>query len=200
MENQTITKPTIVKRIEQTEVNEVSRLLSECHILPVSLVKAFLIKKGKTENQIENILNQLVKKKLGYYDESKEYLKINKSFSLSSINPGLVKSIWLMLDLINNIEEYFVQTKNPHTLTFFNMTAERKGLHPVYDVFYIPYGREQLDCYVMNELANASDDALNSFIIVDSKEQVNRINLSEKVSVASFVLIDSSGKVEYFSE
>ena len=200
MENQTITKPTIVKRIEQTEVNEVSRLLSECHILPVSLVKAFLTKKGKTENQIENILNQLVKKKLGYYDESKEYLKINKSFSLSSINPGLVKSIWLMLDLINNIEEYFVQTKNPHTLTFFNMTAERKGLPPVYDVFYIPYGREQLDCYVMNELANASDDALNSFIIVDSKEQVNRINLSEKVSVASFVLIDSSGKVEYFSE
>lgn len=200
MENQTVAKPTIVKRIEQTEINEVSKLLSECHILPVSLIKAYLAKKGKNENQIENILNQLVKRKLGYYDESKEYLKINKSFSLASVNPGLVKSIWLLLDLMKNIEEYFVQTKNPHTLTFFNMTAEKKGLPPVYDVFYIPYGREQLDCYVINELANASDEPLNSFIIADSKEQIQRFNLSDRVAVASYVLVSQEGKIEYFLE
>lgn len=195
----TISKPTIVKRIEQTEINEVSRLLSECHVLPVSLIRTFLIKKDKTESQIENILNQFVKRKLGYFDETKQYLKINKSYSLSNIDKGIVKSVYLMLDLINNIEEYFVQNKNPHTLTFFNKTAEKKGLPPVYDVFYIPYGREQLDCYIINELANASEDVLNSFVILDSENQMDKLNLSDKVSIASYVLVSNDGKVEYIS-
>lgn len=196
----TISKPSIVKRIEQTEINEVSKLLSECCVLPVSLIKKFLIKKDKNERQIESILNQIVKRKIGFYDESKTYLKINKSFSLASENKGLVKSIYLLLDLINNIEEYFVQTKNPHTLTFFNLTAEKKGLPPVYDVFYIPYGREKLDCYIINEMANASEDGINSFIILDSKDQIANLNLSGKVGIASFVLVSSEGEIEYVAE
>lgn len=196
---ESISKPTIVKRIEQTEINEVSRLLSECHVLPVTLIKSFLAKKDKTENQIENILNQFVKRKLGFFDDTKQYLKINKSYSLSNINKGIVKSVYLMLDLINNIEEYFFQNKNPHTLTFFNKTAERKGLSPVYDVFYIPYGREQLDCYIINELANASEDVLNSFIVLDSESQIDKLNISDKVSIASYVLVSNDGKVEYIS-
>ena len=196
---ESISKPTIVKRIEQTEINEVSRLLSECHVLPVALIKSFLVKKDKTENQIENILNQFVKRKLGFFDDTKQYLKINKSYSLSNIDKGIVKSVYLMLDLINNIEEYFFQNKNPHTLTFFNKTAEKKGLPPVYDVFYIPYGREQLDCYIINELANASEDTLNSFIVLDSESQIDKLNISDKVSVASYVLVSNDGKVEYIS-
>lgn len=196
---ESMSKPTIVKRIEQTEINEVSRLLSECHVLPVALIKSFLVKKDKTENQIENILNQFVKRKLGFFDDTKQYLKINKSYSLSNIDKGIVKSVYLMLDLINNIEEYFFQNKNPHTLTFFNKTAERKGLSPVYDVFYIPYGREQLDCYIINELANASEDTLNSFIVLDSESQIDKLNISDKVSIASYVLVSNDGKVEYIS-
>lgn len=196
---ETVSKPTIVKRIEQTEINEVSRLLSECHILPVALIKTFLKKKDKTECQIENILNQFVKRKLGFFDETKQYLKINKSYSLSNIDKGIVKSVYLMFDLYNNIEEYFVQNKNPHTLTFFNKTAEKKGLPPVYDVFYIPYGREQLDCYIINELANASDETLNSFIILDSENQIDKLKLSDRVSVASYVFVTNDGDVQYVS-
>ena len=191
------TSPTIVKRIEQTEINDISRLISDAHVLPTNLIKSFLEKRGKNENQIENILNQMVKRKLAYYDETKNFLKINKAFSLNDVNTGVVKSIWLMIDLINNIEEYFVQNTNPHTLTFFNSTAEKNGTNPIYDVFYFPYGREQLDSYILKELANSSENEINAFIIIDSEEQISKISLSAKINVVSYILVSPEGKITY---
>ena len=191
------TAPTIIKRIEQTEINDVSRLVSDAHVLPVALVRSFLEKRGKSEKQIENILNQMVKRKLAYYDETKNFLKINKAFSLNDVNNGVIKSIWLMLDLFNNISEYFIQNTNPHTLTFFNSTAEKDGLYPIYDVFYFPYGREQLDTYILNEMANSADCKINAFIIVDSEEQISRLSLSAKIQLVSFVLVSPEGQITY---
>lgn len=191
------TSPTIVKRIEQTEINDISRLISDAHVLPTNLIRSFLEKRGKNENQIENILNQMVKRKLAYYDETKNFLKINKAFSLNDVNTGVVKSIWLMIDLINNIEEYFVQNTNPHTLTFFNSTAEKNGTNPIYDVFYFPYGREQLDSYILKELANSSENEINAFIIIDSEEQISKISLSAKINVVSYILVSPEGKITY---
>ncbi len=191
------TSPTIVKRIEQTEINDISRLISDAHVLPTNLIRSFLEKRGKNENQIENILNQMVKRKLAYYDETKNFLKINKAFSLNDVNTGVVKSIWLMIDLINNIEEYFVQNTNPHTLTFFNSTAEKNGTNPIYDVFYFPYGREQLDSYILKELANSSENEINAFIIIDSEEQISKLSLSAKINVVSYILVSPEGKITY---
>lgn len=191
------TSPTIVKRIEQTEINDLSRLISDAHVLPTNLIRSFLEKRGKNENQIENILNQMVKRKLAYYDETKSFLKINKAFSLNDVNTGVVKSIWLMIDLINNIEEYFVQNTNPHTLTFFNSTAEKNGTNPIYDVFYFPYGREQLDSYILNELANSAESEINAFIIIDSEEQISKLSLSAKINVVSYILVSPEGKITY---
>ena len=191
------TSPTIVKRIEQTEINDISRLISDAHVLTTNLIRSFLEKRGKNENQIENILNQMVKRKLAYYDETKNFLKINKAFSLNDVNTGVVKSIWLMIDLINNIEEYFVQNTNPHTLTFFNSTAEKNGTNPIYDVFYFPYGREQLDSYILKELANSSENEINAFIIIDSEEQISKVSLSAKINVVSYILVSPEGKITY---
>ena len=199
MENLTNTMPTIVKRIEQTELNEITKLISDCHILPVSLIKRFLEKRDKNESQIENILNQMVKRKLAYYDETKTYLKVNKAFSSANISMGLVKSLWLMIELLNNIEEYFVQTKNPHMLTSFNKTAEKKGLCPVYDVFYVPYGREQLDSYVINETAKGSIEPLNAFVIIDSEQQIPKLNLSDSIQIVSYVTVSPEGFIKYLS-
>ena len=187
MEN-TISTPTIIKRIEQKEINEIGKMLSDCQVLPVNLIKAYLVKQGKTDKQIECILNQTVKRKIAYYDDSKMLLKLNKAFSVSNMNKGIVKSLWLMLDLFNNIEEYFIQTKSPHTLTFFNKNATSAGLPPIYDVFYIPYDREQIDNFIINEMGNAALEKLNVFIILDSEEQKNKIILNNNINVVSFLM------------
>lgn len=189
--------PAIIKRIEQTELNEVSNLLGSCHVLPVALVKAFLKKRERTDNQVENIINQLVKRKLAFYDDSKTYLKLNKAYSTADLSQGYVKSIWLLMDLIKNIEEYFVQTKSPHTMTFFNATANKDGENPVYDVFYIPYGTEKLNEYIINNMPVYSEDPLNCFIIIESEEQIKQLNFSNKINVVSYVLVSSVGEIDY---
>ncbi len=194
------TTPTLIKRIEQTELNEVCNLVTECYVLPTDLMRVLLRKRGKNENQIEAILNQLVKRKMAFYDETRTYLKANKSFSAANMSAGQVKAIWILMDLIKNIDEYFVQTKAPHVLTFFNSNAEKDGLSPIYDLFYIPYDSEKLNEYIVNNMANQSEEGINAFIIVDSKEQIDRFNFSDKVNIISFVTVSADGKIEYINE
>lgn len=191
--------PAIIKRIEQTELNEVSNLLGACHVLPVSLVKAFLKKRERTDSQIENIVNQLVKRKLAFYDESKTYLKTNKAYSTADLSQGYVKSIWLLMDLISNIEEYFVQTKSPHTMTFFNSNANTESENPVYDVFFVPYGTEKLNEYIINNMPVYSEEPLNCFVIIESEEQIGKMNFSDKINVVSYVIVSSTGEIDYIN-
>ena len=199
MVNSNIKEPLVIKRIEQTELNEIVKLIADCRILPVELIKGFLKKRGKNEHQIETILNQIVKRKLAYYDQSEVYLKVNKAYNSSHLNGGYVRAIWLMLDLLNNIQDYFIQTKSPHQLTFFNRTAASEGLNPVYDVYYFKYGNEAIDTYVVNNLAEMSEDDINAFIIIDSMEQIDKIKLNKKVKIVSYVIVGSGGEIEYIN-
>ena len=48
--------------IRQYDIEEISTLLSNCGILPVTLVKSLLAKRGKNEEQIERIINQMIKR------------------------------------------------------------------------------------------------------------------------------------------
>lgn len=199
MTNLNTNTPTIIKRVEQAEVNEVSRLVASCGILPVSVIKRLIKKRGKTDKQIEIIVNQLIKRKLATLDETGTFLRVNKAYTSGNVNEGIVKSVWLMVDLIKNIEEYFIQTKLPHTLTFFNKTAADDGKNPFYDVYYIPYDNEQLSSYIINNSAEESEDVINAFIIIDSRDQLPKIKFTKKVNVVSFVIVDHDGKINYIN-
>lgn len=192
-----LTTPSIIKRIEQTELNEVCKVIADCRVLPVNLIRAFLKKRGKKDGQIDNILNQIVKRKLAFYDETCTYLKLNKAFSSVDINQGYIKSLWLMLDLIDNVDEYFIQNKTPHTLTFFNSNAEQSGLSPVYDVFFIPYDSEKINEYVVNNLSVSSNEPLNCFVILEAESQISKLHFGENVNVVSYVIVSSDGTVQY---
>ena len=134
---------------------------------------------------------------MAFYDETKTLLKLNRAYSSSEVSQGYVKSIWLLLDLINNIDEYFIQNKAPHTLTFFNSNAMTEGINPVYDVFYIPYGSEKINEYIINNTPVYSEEPLNCFVIVESEEQVNTFKFCDKINVVSYVIISADGEVNY---
>ena len=191
--------PSIIKRIEQTEIKEIASLLSDCHVLPVAFVRTLLKKRGKKQSQIDNIMNQIVKRKIGFYDEGSAYLRVNKAFASGDVNLGQIKSLWLMLDLLSNIEAYFVQKKEPHMLTFFNKNAEEHGAPPIYDVFYIPFGSETLSTYMMNNIASQQEEPLNCFIILDDETQIPKLDLSKNISVVSYVFVGGNGQVRYIN-
>ena len=180
--------------IRQNEIEELSSLLSSCGILPIELVKGILDKRGKTPEQMDTIINQMVKRKLAAFDDSKTYLRANKSISLKDLRQAYVKTLWLFVDLIESIDDYYIQFELPHSMTFHKKDANDDN--PFYDVLYFGYGSEMLDCYNTNNRFR-SNDSVNAFIIIENESQINLIKLNDNIKVISYVLVKSNGTVKY---
>lgn len=184
----------MVNLIERKEVNELCRILSECGIIPLSAARKLLEKRHKTEKQINCIINQMVKDKDCYFDESKQYIRINKGINFNDTNKGMIKSLWVLIDLIDSIGDYFFQHKAPHTLTFHN--TKNKTMNPFYDVFYVPFNSESLNVYQMNNGFNASDD-IKAFVIIDDESQIKVIESNVKMNVLAYILVTADGETKY---
>lgn len=184
----------MIKYVEQKEINELSEFLTRCGIIPLDLAKKYLYKRGKTKQQVEGIINQMVKRKLAYFDSSNTYLRINKGIEVTELNKGCIKALYLFLDLIDNIGEYFILAENPHIMTFQNINSDDED--PFYDVFYIQYDTEKLNCYVLKNKFSG-DTKIKAFIIVDDEKQIEKMTLPDNIEVTSFVLIDVDGNVSY---
>lgn len=180
--------------IRQREVEEVSNLLSECGILPVKLVQSLLAKRGKNEDQIERIINQMVKRKLMWYDDTKYYVRLNKPITTAHLKQGHIKAIWLLIDLLDNIGDYYIQHDGPHVMTFFNINDESEN--PIYDVFYIPYNSENLSCFSINNM-KLNGDTNKVLIIIDDVSQIPDIKLNDRFEIISFITVDANGDVNY---
>lgn len=203
MDNSNI--PNFIKRIEQKELNELYKLLTECNVLPMNLVENILQKRNKKPTQIKAILNQMIKRKLACYDDGQTCLKLNRAFSSSESNMGLVKSLWLLFDIINKVEVYFIQFKAPHTITFLKKgfsNNENTDNVLAYDIFYIPFGSENVNNYMIKNICAEIDkeNPINAFMIIDSEEQIKKIQLTENINVISYVLVNpNSGEVSYIN-
>lgn len=184
----------MVKYVEQREINELSEILTRCGIIPLDLAKKYLYKRGKSKQQVEGIVNQMVKRKLAYFDTSSTYLRINKGIEITEINKGCIKALYLFLDLLDNIGEYFILAENPHIMTFQNINSEDE--YPFYDVFYIQYDTEKLNSYVLKNKFS-SDTKIKAFIILDDEKQIEKITLPGNIEVTAFVTVDVDGNVEY---
>ena len=145
----------------------------------------------------------MVKRKLACYDDNQTCLRLNRAFSPSEANNGLVKSLWLLFDVINKVETYFIQFKSPHTITFLKKGFEdSSGEVLAYDIFYVPFGSENVNNYMINNIcAELVDNGnTNAFIIIDSKDQIEKIQLKENINVISYVLINqNNGEIEYIN-
>lgn len=187
----------MVKFVQQKEIEELSSWLTECGIIPCQLVFEYLKKKGKTPAQITAIVNQMVKRKLAYYDESKEYLRVNKGMLPSDLSQGNVKALWLLLDILDNVNTYFIFRDTPHVLAFFNEKSTTGN--PCYDVFYIPYGSEKLNSYILKNKFQ-DQECIQAFIILDSIEQAEQIDLPDNFVCVSFIVLSDGGKtVSYYA-
>lgn len=186
----------MVNFIRQNEIEELTQLLSDIGILPVNQIKKLLMRRGKSDEQIEIILNQMVKRKFGYYDDTQTFLRANKAIKPSDMDQGAYKSIWLLIDLLNNIGDYFVIHNSPKKLTFINKNVDSQKNDPFFDVFYIPFSSEKISCYqIINEKKDTS--ITKCFIIIDDLSQVDKITLNDRFKIINFVLIDGEGKAEY---
>lgn len=189
----------MVNFIRQNEIEELTELLSNVGILSVVQVKSLLKRRGKTDEQIEIILNQLVKRKFAYYDESQNYLRTNKAIKTSDLDRGYVKSVWLLIDLLNSIGDYFIIHNAVKKLTFINKKIDNSKNDPFFDVFYIPFDTEKINCYQMQ---NEKKDNMKSkcFILIDDASQIEKINLDDRFNIVNFATVSSDGNVEYFNK
>lgn len=186
----------MVNFIRQTEIEELTNLLSDVGILPLYQIKKLLTRRGKTDEQIEIILNQMVKRKLAYYDENLAYLRANKAIKPNDLDQGSYKSIWLLIDLLNNISDYFMIHNANKKLTFINKNIDNQKNDPFFDVFYIPFSSEKISSYqITNEKKDSS--ITKCFIIVDDESQIEKIELNDKFKIVNFVTVDNDGKVTY---
>lgn len=186
----------MVNFIRQTEIEELTSLLADVGILPLYQIKKLLMKRGKTEEQIEIILNQMVKRKLAFYDDNISFLRANKAIKPNDLDQGFHKSVWLLIDLLNNISEYFIIHDSNKKLTFVNKNIDSQKHDPFFDVFYIPFSSEKISTYqIMNEKKDTF--ITKCFIIIDDKSQIEKIQLNDKFKIINFAVIDSEGNIEY---
>lgn len=189
----------MVKFIEQKEIEELDSILRTCGIITVDFARALLKKRDKSDEQIEIILNQLVKRKIGFYDDAKVYLRANKAMKPQDMRKGVMKALWLMLDLTYQIQTYYVQPPTSVEVMTFILNDVRDN--PFYDVFYIPYTSEQLSVFQINEFAKQCGSDVNSLIIIDNEEQIKTIKrLRPQAHIKYFVIIDANGNAKYFEE
>ena len=189
----------MVKFIEQKEIEELDSILRTCGIITVEFARALLKKRDKSEEQIEIILNQLVKRKIGFYDDAKVYLRANKAMKPQDMRKGVMKALWLMLDLSYQIQDYYVQPPTSVEIMTFMLNDVRDN--PFYDVFYIPYTSEQLSVFQINEFAKQRGNEVNLLVIIDNEDQIKTIKrLNPQANIKYFVIIDSNGNTKYFEE
>ena len=189
----------MVKFIEQKEIEELDSILRTCGIITVEFARALLKKRDKSEEQIEIILNQLVKRKIGFYDDAKVYLRANKAMKPQDMRKGVMKALWLMLDLSYQIQDYYVQPPTSVEIMTFMLNDVRDN--PFYDVFYIPYTSEQLSVFQINEFAKQRGNEVNLLVIIDNEDQIKTIKrLNPQANIKYFVIIDANGNTKYFEE
>ncbi|MEE0991548.1 MAG: DUF5697 family protein [Bacteroidales bacterium] len=189
----------MVKFIEQKEIGELDSILRTCGIITVEFARALLKKRDKSDEQIETILNQLVKRKIGFYDEAKVYLRANKAMKPQDMRKGVMKALWLMLDLSYQIQDYYIQPPASVEIMTFMLNDVRDN--PFYDVFYIPYTSEQLSVFQINEFAKQRGNDVNLLVIIDNEDQIKTIKqLRPQANIKYFVIIDANGNAKYFEK
>ena len=189
----------MVKFIEQKEIEELDSIIRTCGIITVEFARALLKKRDKSEEQIEIILNQLVKRKIGFYDDAKVYLRANKAMKPQDMRKCVMKALWLMLDLSYQIQDYYVQPPTSVEIMTFMLNDARDN--PFYDVFYIPYTSEQLSVFQINEFAKQRGNEVNLLVIIDNEDQIKTIKrLNPQANIKYFVIIDANGNTKYFEE
>ena len=188
----------MINVIRQKEIEELDKILRSCGGMPVEIAKKLLKKRHKTPEQIDIILNQMVKRKIAFYDTSKTYLLLNKSVKKENINAGITKSLWLMMDLLEQIKLYFIHKPESAETMSFLLKGERDN--PFFDVFYAEYNLEDVCVFNINEFAKKSNSEIQAIIIIDTVNQIPKLKaLNKNVNVRYFVHIDNeTGKVTYY--
>lgn len=188
----------MIIQYQQEEISEISCILSQVGVLPQTFVVAYLTAKGKDETQIKRVINQMIKRKLMFYDETQTFFFHDKTVSMSSMDKGKIKALWLYLSLIKNIGHIFIQFDAPRVLTFENINS-KDTLNPFYEVFYIPYNSENLCCFdIKSKHSNLENGKV--FIIIDDESQIPKITVPSNLTISGFVKVDDSnnGKVTFY--
>lgn len=181
--------------LAQPDVTAISDIMRDCPVIPVNLVKQYLKKRDKSFEQIDKIINQMLKRKIIYYDESKSYFVTSKMYGVGQLEPGKIKGLWLVMALYDSINCFFVQNDMPHVLTFSNPNCTDGDMF--FDVFYIRYGDENLSSFTINSKFK-KDKPIKIFIILDDKKQIPKLRISEKdFIIYQYVLVDLNGNVEF---
>ena len=186
----------MINLIKQDEIEELSQLLSDVGILPLKLVIKLLKKRQRSDQQIEIILNQMVKRKLAYYDDEQQYLRINKGLKSSDVDEAMCKALYLMIDLLQNIGDYFIVHNSPKKITFVNKNVDPEKRDPFFDIYCVSYGNEKLECFSINN-SNKSNEQINCCVIIDDKSQLPKIKLDDSFKIYNFVVIDTEGNPSY---
>ena len=184
--------------IRQDEIEELTQILSDVGIVPLTFVKKFLKKRRRTDEQIDIIINQMVKRKLAYYDDNLQFLRVNKSLSSNDVHVGMSKCLWVLLDLLQNVGEYFIIHNSPKKITFVNKNIDPAKKDPFFDIYFIPFGAEKIDSFTINNL-NKTNEPIKCFVVIEDPSQIPKIALNENFNIYNFVTVDKDGNPSYIS-
>ena len=137
---------------------------------------------NKQASVIQNLLAYLVKQRRifvnvpsGLYTASEEPEEVDR---------GMMAAIWVLIDFIDQVD-YHSTSDFPCKIIFFSC-------HEVYEIVYVPCGKEDL---ISNVLSSKADSPPHYIVVVDSPGQIANIRIP---NASGYCTVSAAGKVQYY--
>ena len=159
---------------------EAADLLRIAAMYPGLNIQQFLGFHPGKEKIVKNLLSHLEKQGRIFQDDCGRYFP---SGSSPKVNKGLIQSVWVLLDFIDQVE-YHAPADFPVQLVFF-------AHGELYEVIYAAQGQEALICHALENDKSGS----RRILMVDEPPQISQIDC---LGIVGFCTVASSGRVQYF--
>ena len=183
---------------KHSDVNKLISFITALKVVSVRQGIAYLHSLGLNQERTNNVMSILVKSGKARYSSNSEFICTNSAFlnDASKYFCDSNKIGWLYIALAKNFNSVNIDCKYPCKAFFYN--AETKNtLH----IFEIRNNFLDEDCIHIDtnfSTANAMNSPINSIILIEKAEDIDRIFLTKAINILAFatVKIDESGNVD----